>query len=137
MLQRLSHQPQQQRCRCFLFLLAGVLAVAASLPAAYSQADKQDTVISSIPQGLARLTRIDDALDQLLQPIRRLGLPWSDTLTELLRKHLNQNLQVRFMLIVMQTSMGLKDLCQERTHAVAQCRACHMPVNACPANQII
>ncbi|WIA44409.1 hypothetical protein OEZ86_007177 [Tetradesmus obliquus] len=42
---------------------------------------------------MSKLTRIDDALDQLLQPIRRLGLPWSDTLTELLRKHLNQNLQ--------------------------------------------
>ena len=65
-----------------------------ALPAASAQEAQQEASLSSIPQGMSKLTRIDDALDQLLQPIRWLGMPWSDTLTELLRKHLNQNLQV-------------------------------------------
>jgi hypothetical protein len=94
MLQQAGHQHQRQRGTRLVLLLAGALAIAAALPAASAQAAQQEAVLSSIPQGVAKLTRIDDALDQLLLPIRRLGLPWSETLTELLRKHLNQNLQV-------------------------------------------
>lgn len=87
---------QQRRSRLVLLLAAAlaIAAAAAALPVASAQEAQQEASLSSIPQGMSKLTRIDDALDQLLQPIRRLGLPWSDTLTELLRKHLNQNLQV-------------------------------------------
>jgi hypothetical protein len=44
--------------------------------------------------------RIDDALEQLLRPVRRQGLPWSDNMSEMLRKHLNQNIQVRWNTMV-------------------------------------
>lgn len=43
------------------------------------------------------MERVDDALDELLRPIRHLGLPWAENMTEVLRKHLNQNLQVGAM----------------------------------------
>jgi hypothetical protein len=87
---------QQQRCSRAALLLAVAFTVAALAAANAQEETQQEASLSSIPQGVARLTRIDDALEQLLRPIRRQGLPWSDVLSQLLRKHLNQNIQVRW-----------------------------------------
>jgi hypothetical protein len=85
---------QQLRSSRATLLLAVALTVAA-LAAAKAQEDtQQEASLSSIPQGVARLMRIDDALEQLLRPIRRQGLPWIEELSRLLLKHLNQNIQV-------------------------------------------
>jgi hypothetical protein len=87
---------RHRRSSAALLLTAAVVAaaLAAALPTVNAQSTQQEASLSSIPQGVARLTRVDDALDQLLLPLQRLQLPWSNVLTELLRKHLNQNLEV-------------------------------------------
>jgi GGDEF domain-containing protein len=86
---------QQQRCSRAA-LLCAVAFTAAALAAVNAQSTQQEASMSSIPQGIARMTKIDDALEQLLRPVRRQGLPWSDNMSEMLRKHLNQNIQVRW-----------------------------------------
>ncbi|KAF6254387.1 hypothetical protein COO60DRAFT_1703362, partial [Scenedesmus sp. NREL 46B-D3] len=87
------HSQHRQRCTRLLLLVLAVLAAAAALPAVSAQATQQTAGLSSVPQGITRMERVDDAPDELLRPIRHLGLPWAENMTEVLRKHLNQNLQ--------------------------------------------